>query len=380
MLNMLTRTFSIASALLVLPACGAFDKPEIPKADSDQAYKVVTISPDFNVPWGMVQLPDGSLLASERSGELRMIRNGRMLPEPVKGLPPILAKGQGGLLDLELHPDYANNGWLYLSYASPAENGSGGHTAIMRARLKGMQLVDKQLLYRGGPDGSTGRHFGSRIEFDNQGYLYFSIGDRGERDVNPQDLSRDGGKIYRLHDDGRIPTDNPFANQAGAKAAIYSFGHRNPQGMARHPETGDIWIHEHGPRGGDEVNLIRPGKNYGWPEISYGINYNGTKFTDLTAKAGMEQPVWYWDPSIAPSGMVFVTSDKYPQWQGHLLIGSLKFNYLVLCTLDGNRITGQQTLFEGIGRVRNVRQGADGYLYVATDGGGILQITPKAGS
>lgn len=375
------RPLLLCSPLLFATGCGAFDSPDIPTADEagmvKQSYQQQQIVEGITVPWGMVFLPNGDMLVSERAGELRMVKNGQLLDEKISGLPEILVTGQGGLLDLELHPDYANNGWLYFSYATPAKDGNGGHTAIMRARLKGMALVDQQLLYRGGPDGSTGRHFGSRIEFDNAGYLYFSIGDRAERDINPQDLSRDGGKIYRLHDDGRIPEDNPFAGKADHKGAIYSYGHRNPQGMALNPVSGQIWTHEHGPRGGDEVNIINKGKNYGWPVISYGINYSGTKFTELTAKEGMEQPAWYWDPSIAPSGMTFITSDKYPQWQGKLIVGSLKFDYLVLLSLDGDKITEQHTLFEGIGRVRNVRQGPDGYLYVAVDGGGIKKIVPQ---
>ena len=247
----------------------------------------------------------------------------------------------------------------------------------MRAKLKGDSLVEQQDIYLAQAYDDAGRHFGSRLAFDRQGYLYFSIGDRANRDVNPQDISRDGGKIYRLHDDGRIPKDNPFINEPKAKTAIYSYGHRNPQGMALHPKTGQIWIHEHGPRGGDEVNLIAPGKNYGWPLVSHGVNYSGTKFTELTEKEGMESPLWHWTPSIAPSGMVFVTSDNYPQWQNHLLVGSLKFGYLVLLTLADNRVIAQEKLFEGLIRVRNVKQGSDGFLYVGVDGKGIYRIEKR---
>ncbi len=215
-----------------------------------------------------------------------------------------------------------------------------------------------------------------RHVFDNEGHVFFGIGDRGNRDVNPQDITRDGGKIYRLNDDGSIPEDNPFVGESGAKEAIFAYGIRNPQGMDLHPETGQLWEHEHGPRGGDEINIIEAGNNYGWPEISFGINYSGTSFTDDTAKAGMEQPVWYWDPSIAPSGMTFVTGDKYPEWEGDIIVGSLKFGYLVRCNVEGNTVTGEEIIFEGIGRVRDIAQGPDGYIYVATEGNGIKRIVP----
>jgi len=321
----------------------------------------------IDVPWGMVWLPDGDMLVTEREGKIYRVRDGEVIGK-LNGLPKVQATGQGGLLDIELHPDYANNGWLYLSYSNKQGKGRGSHTAIMRARLKGNSLVDSEVLYKASPNEKGGRHYGSRIEFDDAGYLYFSIGERGNRDENPQDLTRDGGKIYRLHDDGRIPADNPFVDKA--KPAIYSWGHRNPQGMARHPDTGQIWIHEHGPRGGDEVNIIKAGANYGWPILSYGINYSGTSFAEGTTREGFESPIWNWVPSIAPSGMTFVTSDRYPQWKGKLLVGSLKFAYVVLCNVADNNITSTQILFEKIGRVRNIRQGPDGYLYVATEGGG----------
>ncbi|MBT8385535.1 MAG: PQQ-dependent sugar dehydrogenase, partial [Bacteroidia bacterium] len=237
--------------------------------------------------------------------------------------------------------------------------------------------VQTQLLYKASPNSTRGQHFGSRIEFDNKGYLYFSVGDRGNRDENPQDITKDGGKIYRLHDDGRIPSDNPFMNSSGAKKAIYSFGHRNPQGMVKHPQTGEIWTHEHGPKGGDEINIVKPGKNYGWPTISYGINYDGTSFTDHTALPGMEQPLHYWVPSIAPSGMEFVTSDIYPSWKGNLLVGSLKFQYVDRCVLNGDKVTKEEKLIEGVGRVRTIKQGPDGYIYVGVENVGIVKIIPK---
>jgi glucose/arabinose dehydrogenase len=328
----------------------------------------------------MAWLPTGEMLITERSGELLIFSDGQ-LSEPIAGLPEIWANSQGGLLDIELHPNYEENGWIYIAYSSPEGEGNGANTAIMRAKLNEgrTSLTNQEVLYKAVPNSNRGQHFGSRIEFDKEGYMYFSIGDRGNRDVNPQDITRDAGKIYRLHDDGSIPEDNPFVGKSGAVEAIYSYGHRNPQGMDMHPETGTIWIHEHGPRGGDEVNLIEKGENYGWPIVSYGINYNGTEFAEDTARAGMKQPEWYWDPSIAPSGMTFVTSDMYPEWNGDLLVGSLKFNYLVLCDIENNTITDEAILFEEIGRVRSVEQGPDGYIYVGTEGNGIVRIVPKQG-
>lgn len=378
------KTCLVISSLFLANACGAFEEPNIEIAKSEKAYSANLYAEGVSVPWGMVQLPSGDIVVSERQGELRLIRDGKLVPKKFAGLPNILPNGQGGLLDLALHPEFEKNHWLYFTFSSPEGKEKGSHTALMRAKLntKSMRLEQKEMLYKAVGNTSNGRHYGSRIAFDDQGYVYFSIGDRGNRDVNPQDLSRDGGKIYRLHDDGRIPNDNPFVNQQNAISAVYSYGHRNPQGMAKHPITGQIWSHEHGPKGGDEINLISAGKNYGWPVISYGVNYNGTSFTDLTSKEGMEQPLHYWDPSIAPSGMVFVTSDKYPQWQGKLIVGSLKFHYLVLLDITNGKselakVGNQQKLFEGIGRVRNVMQGNDGYLYVGIDGVGLKRIEPK---
>jgi|TARA_Y100000310_G_scaffold205188_1_gene205535 glucose/arabinose dehydrogenase len=342
---------------------------------NDDKYRVDTVVDGIGIPWGMVWLPDGDMLVSDREGTIYRIRKDK-IRRKIKGVPKVHANGQGGLLDLELHPAFADNAWLYLSYSSPDGDGGGSNTAIMRAKLKRNTLVDQQILYKAEPNSRRGQHYGSRIEFDDRGYLFFSIGERGQRTVNPQDLSRDGGKIYRLHDDGRIPADNPYVSQAGAKDAIYSWGHRNPQGMAKNPVTGKIWVHEHGPRGGDEVNIVKPTANYGWPILSYGINYSGTAFAEGTEREGFESPIWYWVPSIAPSGMTFVSSDKYPDWQGHLLVGSLKFGYLVLCRVAGDSIASAEVLFEGIGRVRNVRQGPDGFIYVGIDGQGIKRIVP----
>jgi glucose/arabinose dehydrogenase len=338
-------------------------------------YKTEIVVPDLDIPWGFVFLPDGALLITEKAGELIYSKDGTKTI--IEGLPEVYVRGQGGLLDIELHPDYSKNGWLYITYASTDGEGDGGNTALIRAKLNGNKLTNVELLYKAGPNSKRGQHFGSRIEFDNDGFLYFSVGDRGDRDVNPQDVTRDCGKIYRLNADGSIPEDNPFVDTPNAKTAIFSFGHRNPQGMVKHPETGKIWIHEHGPKGGDEINIVQKGKNFGWPKISYGINYIGTTFTEDTALPGMEQPLFYWVPSIAPSGMTFITSDIYPDWKGNLLIGSLKFEYIERLVLKNDKVVKREKLLEGMGRVRNIRQGLDGYIYAALEGVGIVKIVPN---
>ena len=331
----------------------------------------------LEIPWGMAFLPDGGLLITEKSGELVLFKDGQKTS--IENVPAVYQRGQGGLLDVELHPDYANNGWIYISYSSEEGEEKGGNTAIMRAKLNGNALTDSELLYKASPNTTKGQHFGSRLEFDNDGYLFFSIGERGERDVNPQDITRDGGKIYRIMDDGTVPSDNPFVGEQNAKTAAFTYGNRNPQGMTKHPQTGAIWIHEHGPKGGDEINIVQKGANYGWPVITYGINYSGTPITDMTQMEGMTQPIHYWVPSIAPSGMTFVTSDKYPDWKGNLLVGSLAFQYLERLELDGNTVTYREKLMEDIGRVRNVIQGPDGFIYVAVEGKGIYKLVPNAG-
>lgn len=330
----------------------------------------------LQIPWGMVFLPDGSMLITEKSGEIIHYKEGEKTL--INNVPAVYLRGQGGLLDIELHPSYEENGWIYLSYSSEEGDDKGGNTAIARARLEGNSLTNVEVLYKATPNTTRGQHFGSRLEFDNEGFLYFTIGERGDRDVNPQDLTRDGGKVYRINDDGSIPSDNPFVNEQGAKDAIYTYGNRNPQGMLKHPETGEIWIHEHGPRGGDEINIVKKGANYGWPVITYGINYSGTPITDKTEMEGMEQPIHYWVPSIAPSGMKFVTSDVYPDWKGDLLVGSLSFQYLERLEMEGEKVTYREKLLEDIGRVRNVRQGPDGYIYVAVEGKGIYKLVPRS--
>lgn len=374
-----------------LKALAAYVKNGIP-AKLDDSYKpqtspineseeltflVDTIVTGLDIPWGLEFLANGDLLIAERKGILYRF-DGNELHE-VSGLPPILAIGQGGLMDIQKHPDYDTNGWIYISFTDPAdeEGEKGGNTSIIRTRIKDFELYDVEKIFNGNPDTDKSYHFGCKLAFDREGYLYFGIGDRGHREFNPQSLSNTNGKMHRIHDDGRIPVDNPFVDDPNAVASIYSYGHRNPQGTAMHPETGEIWESEHGPKGGDELNLIKPGINYGWPVISYGINYNGTTFTDITEKEGMEQPVKYWVPSIAPCGMTFVTGDVFNEWQNNILIGSLKFQNLERLVLENNQVSHREILIDKIGRVRNVKMSPDGYVYVAIEKPGkIVRLVP----
>jgi len=290
----------------------------------DLNFRLDTLVTGLDNPWGLEFLPDGAMLITELSGILYHFSEGKLTK--IKGVPAVRYRNQGGLSDLKLHPNYAENGWLYISFSKPdPANENKATTAVIRAKLSENQLTDIQEIFVAKPYVTTTRHYGTRMEFDREGFLYISVGDRGMRDEFPQSLDNHCGKIHRIHDDGTIPPDNPFMNKTNAMQSIWSYGHRNPQGMALHPSTGDLWTHEHGPRGGDEINRIEKGANYGWPIISYGINYSGTRFTDITEKEGMKQPTLYWVPSIAPCGMDFVRSEKYGAWQGDILAGSLRF-------------------------------------------------------
>ncbi len=341
-------------------------------------FHLDTVMTGLEIPWGMTWLPTGDLLVTERGGDLYRKDIQGQIAE-ISGVPKVKARGQGGLMDIEIHPNFEENGWIYLSYSKPQSDQAT--TAIMRARLIENELQDQTVIFEAQPYSNTRHHYGSRLEFDREGYLYFSVGDRGARDKNPQYLNNHCGKIHRLHDDGSIPADNPFVKVAGAMPSIWSYGHRNPQGISLDPASGDIWVHEHGPRGGDEVNIIQKGKNYGWPVISYGINYNGTSFTDITAKEGMEQPELYWVPSIGPCGSTFVSGSRYPGWEGDFLVGSLSFKYLNRCIVQNGQIVGEEMLLKNIGRVRSVAMGPDDYLYVGVEKPGIIYrlipIEPK---
>jgi glucose/arabinose dehydrogenase len=344
----------------------------------DLTYALDTVASGFDVPWSLVFLPKADLLVSDRGGTLYRVDD-KGEKTIVEGSPTVRAKGQGGLLDILLHPDFANNKQLYLSYSAlkVVDGDSLTTTKVSRYQLNGNQLSEELTVLDAAPYTDKRHHFGGKLEFGKDGLLYITVGDRGERDVNPQDLSRPGGKVHRVNVDGSIPDDNPFVGVDSAIASIYSYGHRNPQGIAVHPSTGAIWTHEHGPRGGDEINISEKGVNYGWPVISYGINYNGTTFTNLLEKEGMEQPLHYWVPSIAPSGMAFVTTNKYGDWEGNLLVGSLRFKYLDLVRINGDQVISEEPLLKNIGRVRNVKVGPDGLIYVAVEKPGyIFRLIP----
>lgn len=357
-------------------SCAQVKENDIEIKITQKSYSFETVFSGVSIPWALTWLPDGSMLVGDKSGDVTLVI-GDQTTSIATGFDDLYLRGQGGLLDIVTHPNYPENGWLYITYSSSEGEGDGGNTKLIRTKLEGSSFTNTEVLYKATPNTTAGTHFGSRIVFDNDGYLFFTIGDRGNNQENPQDITRDAGKTFRLHDDGRIPDDNPFVNNPGAKTAIYSYGHRNQQGMDIHPETGEIWSHEHGPKGGDELNIHKKGANYGWPTITYGVNYNGTIITEETHRDGMEQPIYYWTPSIAPSGMTFVTGDKYPEWKGHLLIGSLSFQYLELLKLDGKNVVGREKIAEKIGRLRTVKMGPDGYVYMGVEGMGIVKIIPN---
>ncbi len=358
-------------------------------------YRVVTVFEGLQDPWSMAFLPGGDMLITERIGNLRIAHDGVLHPDPIDGVPEVRYMGQGGLLDVALHPDFASNQLVYLSFSKPNADGTEGTTAVVRGRLDGHSLVDVEEVFEADAWSSSGSHFGSRLAFDPDGYLFITVGDRG---VNPlsipveenpaQDPSNHIGSTIRLHADGSVPDDNPFVGQAGYLPEIWSYGHRNPQGMAIHPATGEVWQTEHGPQGGDELNLVLPGRNYGWPVIGYGVQYGGNQVHEGTHREGMEQPVTYWTPSIATSGLMIYTGDRFPEWNGHIFAGGLAGQQLHrIALVDGEngwevqRMERRPLLF-GVGRIRDVRQGPDGLIYVALDdrqGGGttpILRIEP----
>lgn len=358
-------------ALSVVFLSGLIAQPKSGETITTQKQKFVfeTITADLQSVWGIAFLPDGRILVTEKSGEIRVIKDGKLLSEKISGVPKVYDNGQGGLMDIQLHPNYPQNGWIYLTYSKP--DGNKGGTVIARAKLQGNALVNLEELFRAEPTTSSGVHFGSRLVFDGKGYIYFSSGERGRKE-NAQDLSNHLGKILRLHEDGRVPADNPFVNTPGAKPEIWSYGHRNPQGVYYDTQTNSLWAHEHGPKGGDELNKVEKGKNYGWPVITYGIDYNGTPISDITAKAGMEQPVRYWVPSIAPCGLTLVTSDKYPNWKGNFLVGALAFQLVARVEVVNGKFVAEERILEKIGRVRAVAQSPDGFIYVTTENPGTV--------
>ena len=333
-------------------------------------FKLDTVVKGLEIPWGIDFLPNGDILVTDRNGNFYRQKEGaeKVL---IKGTPKVRYDGQGGLLDVKVHPDFATNQTIYISYSKP-NNKKESNTAVMMAKLVNDELVDQKIIMDAKPYTTRRHHFGSRLEFDKAGYLYVTIGDRASRDENPQDLSKYPGKIHRFNADGSIPTDNPFVNTEGAIPSIWSYGHRNPQGLVYDEATNTMWETEHAPRGGDEVNIIRKGKNYGWRTISYGINYNGTVFTNTTHKDGMEQPEFYYMPSTGTCGLTIVRSNKYPAWEGDLLAGSLRFQYISRLKMDGQKIVGEERLVENIGRLRDVKMGDDGYIYFTVENPGIV--------
>lgn len=347
---------------------------------SSEEFRIVKVTNGLEHPWGMAFLPDGRILVSERPGRLRIIDKGQLQPQPVSGLPQVSSRGQGGLLDVALHPDFSSNQLVYFAYT--ASRSRGISTNVARGRLEGERLEDVEVIFRGNRGTTTGRHFGSRLVFDGKGFLYIGLGDHGQKD-RAQQTDDHAGSVIRIHDDGRVPADNPVRQQhPDWLAEIFSIGNRNIQGAALHPTSGELWAHEHGPQGGDEINIIRSGRNYGWPIITYGVNYGiGTKIGEGTHKEGMEQPLHYWDPSIAPSGMMFYTGNKFPNWQGNLFVGALRGQMLVRLTLEGEEIVAEERMLQNqVGRIRDVRQGPDGFIYLLTDArnGALLRLEPAA--
>lgn len=339
-------------------------------------FKLETVTTGLEHPWSLAFLPDGSVLVTERAGRLRVIQNGELLPQAVRGLPSLAVSGQGGLLDVLLHPDFQENSTLFLSYAHGSSKGMT--TRVARAVLEEGQLKQVAVIFEALPRSNTSRHFGGRMAFDASGHLYISVGDRGEMD-RAQDTQDDAGGVHRITVNGKPASGNPGLNATGINDTLFTWGNRNIQGMTVHPESGDIWTHEHGPRGGDEINILKAGANYGWPEITYGIGYSGLPITLDTEKEGMAQPLHYWDPSIAPSGMTFYTGSEFPEWHGNSFVGALKLRKLVRLEIENERVTNEEDLLTNLKeRIRDVRAGPDGELWLLTDSpeGKVYRIVP----
>ncbi len=335
-----------------------------------QELRPVTIASGLQNPWGLAFLPDGRMLVTERPGRLRIVQTDGRLSEPVQGLPRVDAGGQGGLLDVAIDPKFTDNALLYWSYSEPAAGGEGGNsTAVARGKLEGNRLTGVQVIFRQSPKVNSSLHFGSRLAFARDGRLFITLGDRFSRRDDAQTLDNHHGKVVRIEPDGRVPADNPFVGRSGALPEIWSYGHRNLQGAAIHPQTGELWAHEHGPQGGDELNAVAAGRNHGWPVITHGREYGtGFKIGEGTARDDVATPLTYWVPSIAPSGMAFLTSERYPGWKGNLFIGALRGEMLVRLELDGRKVLKEHRLLQSLGeRIRDVRQGPDGWLYLLTD-------------
>lgn len=350
----------------------------VTQAQSIQSgFETKLITRGLQSPWGMAFMPDGNILVTERGGQLRIIYPNGHMSEPIKGVPPVYNKQQGGLLDVALDPDFSKNRFIYLSYAEP--EGSKASTAVARATLFNNSLGKLQVIFRQLPKTEGGLHFGSRLAFAPDGNLFITLGDRGDYMDEAQRLNNYFGKIIRIRPDGSVPANNPFANHPQAKPEIWSYGHRSVQGAAIHPNTGELWIHEHGPRGGDEINIPQPGKNYGWPKASYGSHYNLIPIKDEHAEQGFEEPIYFWTPSIAPSGMVFYTGNLFPEWHGNLFIGALAGRRISRLSTGNKKILDEEQLLMYTTRFRDVEQSPDGALYLLTDeeDGKLLKLIPK---
>jgi glucose/arabinose dehydrogenase len=366
-----------AGAALSARASAQSVAPGARAAEPAVAVKAVDVARGLEHPWGLAFLPDGRLLVTERAGRLRVVGRDGRLSAPLAGVPRVVARGQGGLLDVALSPSFEADRQVYLSFAEPADGGA--RTAVARATLAEEGLRETTVIFRQKQARAGANHFGSRLVLTRDGHLFITMGDRYDARDQVQDLGTHFGKIVRVRTDGTVPPDNPFVNTARALPDIWSFGHRNVQGAALHPGTGRLWAHEHGAMGGDEVNVVLAGRNYGWPVITHGVDYSGAKIGEGSAKAGMEQPQHVWVPSIAPSGMAFVTGSRLPGWRGSLVVGSLKFRLLARLSLDAERVVGEQRVLQPLGeRLRDVRQGPDGHLYLLTDEtqGAVLRVEP----
>jgi glucose/arabinose dehydrogenase len=364
---MVSSMLRLLAAATLIPATLVWAGEALRVSSEKYDFNVVRLVDGLQNPWSIAWLPDGRMLVTERPGRLRIVGTDfRLDPRPVEGLPQIVVGGQGGLFEVAVHPNYKENRWIYISYSGPGEGGHG--TELLRAKLEGHRLVDIQTLFRLQPKTGTGHHFGGRIVFDGKGHVFLTLGDRGDQD-RAQRLDDHAGSVIRLNEDGSVPKDNPFVSRRDARPELFSKGNRNVQGAALHPGTRELWTHEHGPQGGDEVNIIRAGRNYGWPVITYGANYfTGTRIGEGASKQGMEQPLHHWTPSIAPSGMAFYEGDKFPNWRGNLLVGALRDEMLVRLELNGERVVREERMMSGvIGRIRDVRVGPDGYVYLLTD-------------
>ena len=342
---------------------------------------MTTLTDNLSHPWGMTFLPDGSLLVTERDGILNHISADGSERKKIKGTPNVVARSQGGLLDVNIDPNYAKNGWVYISYSeSDPDGGKGNSTAVMRGKIDGDQWVDGEIVFRQAPKYESGAHFGSRLIFSPDGHLFVTLGDRYSRMEDAQTLDNHHGKVVRIWPDGSIPEDNPFVADDDALDEIWSYGHRNVQGADIHPETGELWTIEHGPQGGDEVNIPQAGKNYGWPTVTYGEDYGGGKIGIGTHKEGMEQPFYYWLPSIATAGAIFYTGEPFKHWQGDLLVTALRGQMVSRLDLQDGRMIHEERLFDGNidFRIRDIEQGPDGMLYILTDedNGRLVKLTP----